>query len=133
MPGYFYALTQTPKGFPMAKKTTKTIPLTPLKKKPKTLVELFSDPARWTTNAIARRANGDIVSDSDPLAVSFCLIGGEYLVYPNQEKREAVHARIKAAIVAQGYASKDDAMTVSWFNDTTDHKRLMEVLQAAKA
>jgi len=64
-----------------------------------TLLELFSDPKRWTQGALARDADGMKRGVWEPEATYFCLVGGIKRVYDTaagEPKFLALKEKLKA-------------------------------------
>ena len=98
-------------------------PLTALKRKPKTLVELFRDPRRWTKGQLI---NGDYTA--------VCVRGGiNFLCTGNADNFAgelfAIEDKIRAAA---GLVDEDRMAVVCWNNDPSlTHKEFLRVLKKA--
>ena len=102
-------------------------PLTALKRKPKTLVELFRDPRRWTKNELVSRDG-----------IAACVLGGaNFLCCGNPEgwnvgreiiiSREVIISRIAMALGSGRYD------VVPWNNNPAlTHREFLRVLKKAK-
>lgn len=95
-----------------------------------TLLELFSDPKRWTQGALARDANGMKRAIWEPEATCFCLVGGIKRVYdtaPGEPKFLALKEKLKATPTWQQF----DYRSIPMFNDNVDYDNMIQMLKEA--
>ena len=94
------------------------------------LVELFSDPKRWTQNRYARNKEGIATPIKDENAVCWCIIGGVYKLYDGPDQLR-VEMKIRDVI-----AKKENSPNPNWISVTEwqDHpnRTLQEVLEVLK-
>jgi hypothetical protein len=92
--------------------------------------DLIKDPARWTTGAFARNANGGEVCADDPGACEWCALGAVFVSQRSEEDIEpASKARGLLAEAAEGFGFEGAGM----LNDSTDHTTVLAMFDAAIA
>lgn len=103
-------------------------PLTKLKRRPTTLVELFSNPKRWTKDALNTADN-----------VACCIVGGANFIrhgvfsYWDSDKREPTVDFEELSAKINKVARVRDFDIVCWNNDPKlTHKKFLSVLKKAK-
>jgi len=95
--------------------------------KPQTLVELFTDPKRWTTLAMARDKNGSPVHETSPDACCWCLLGGMNYVYPMQtDAAKTVRGKLQDVLIKSRQPS-----SITSFNDFHSPSEVLDLCKKA--
>lgn len=109
----------------------------------KTVLELLSVEERWTKNALAKDINNKPMSANESEACKWCLVGACQAVYGRftDECRSAIE-KLEKAINNEGLGVTVDFSTwdfdgmsaykVSFFNNSSTHKDLLNVIKLAK-
>src|SRR5687767_9733270 len=94
----------------------------------RTLRQLYSNPAAWTKNALARTRTGRECNPSSGSAVTFCLLGAVQHCYSSVHKRGPALLRLYAEIRSQGWSD------VHAFNNSphTSISDIRAVVEAAR-
>jgi hypothetical protein len=94
----------------------------------KTVRGLLSNPARWTTKAIARNSEGFTVNVQSKEATCFCLLGAVYRVYGKSEFPTDIPqlATIYKELSKLGHDS------LTGFNDTTSYEDVIKLVKKLK-
>lgn len=90
--------------------------------------QLLDDPARWTTDALARNAEGRECPTLSDDAAQWCAAGACMKAggrMPDSAVWQQVVSAVNAAAQAAGYATVDE------LNDQNDHAAALSVLDAA--
>ncbi len=92
----------------------------------KTVLELFSEPNRWTKGAIAINQFNEKVMYDDDSAICFCLVGGINLVYDKTPSKKFDIFRAANLILW-----KKDKSCLTEFNDRlkTTHEDVIEFVK----
>lgn len=96
------------------------------------LEDLLSDRSKWTTEELARDADGDVVEPEDPTATCFCLLGAAYRV---SHESDGDYCNIAGAIRAalNKHAAEFNGETlVTFVNDCQGYDAVMKLIQLAK-
>ena len=95
-----------------------------------TVLELLSDPKRWTQDAFARDSTGFKCDVDAPDAQCFCLLGAIYKCYgtwPSQTAFEPIREKINKSPTWQKFEYSSTAQ----FNDHVDYETLVQMLKEA--
>jgi len=91
--------------------------------KPKTLVELFTDPKRWTKESYARTHTGRRTPFNHSAAVCWCLLGGIGFVYGNGTLATDARVALKELL--------PENVGLAQFNDCHTHEEVLDLCKRA--
>lgn len=88
-----------------------------------TVLELLSDPKRWTKRVTARDKDGNPTPSGYPDAVCWCLVGAILKCYP--DRIGEIVNKVNQVILSKGHRNLVN------FNDTATHEDVLEVAREA--